>query len=722
MRYFKYIFITIIIALSLNLYGNKSFARGLEYYKAHTPQEVFAGGDEYKLVNGKSPVTYVYKNEKLIGYTFITTDFLPSIGYSGKPIKIIVGIDLKGTITGAKIIFHEEPIILAGIAFSKFQKFVSQHIGLNVYEEQKKSQKSSKMDVDIISGATVTSMVVNDAILRAGRKLLNMVNHKQVAIEKTRNIIKNVSFKKISWSELIKSKLITNLRLSEDDINNSFAKIGAPAKDIYGEYNQSKKNKYFLNLYTAIITPEFIGKNLLGVDEYKLLTKTRLKKGQQAILIAANGAFSFRGSGYVRGGIFDRFVLVQGENTFRFRDHDYKRIGEIAQKDAPHFNEIGVFIIPQTEFKESNFDPAKPWYLEILVSRHIGAIKKIFTTFSLGYSIPKKFLEIEKIEKPKIDPKESYDLDVSATPLWQRIWHDRMTDVIILSIAIILLTIVFFIQDVLVKYPVVLERIRIGFLLFAVFWIGGYAQAQISIVNVLAFINSLLTGFKWDFFLMEPLIFLLWSAVAVSLLFWGRGAFCGWLCPFGALQELLNRIAKKLGVKQLSLPFTIHQRLWSIKYMIFLGLLALSLYSLGTAEVYSEVEPFKTTFLLKFDREWPFVLYAALVLGIGLFNERFFCRYLCPLGAALAIPARNRLFRWLKRRKECGTRCSTCANNCMVQAIEDDGKINPNECLYCLDCQVIYYDKHKCLPLIEKRLKHEKRKAEAKAIKKSEKK
>jgi NosR/NirI family transcriptional regulator, nitrous oxide reductase regulator len=89
-------------------------------------------------------------------------------------------------------------------------------------------------------------------------------------------------------------------------------------------------------------------------------------------------------------------------------------------------------------------------------------------------------------------------------------------------------------------------------------------------------------------------------------------------------------------------------------------------------------------------------LYALVLLGIGLFVERFYCRYLCPLGAALAIPARMRMFDWLKRYRECGNPCQTCANECMVQAIHPTGEINPNECHNCLNCQVLYQSKTKC--------------------------
>src|SRR5699024_1046815 len=143
--------------------------------------------------------------------------------------------------------------------------------------------------------------------------------------------------------------------------------------------------------------------------------------------------------------------------------------------------------------------------------------------------------------------------------------------------------------------------------------------------------------------LMDPLVFIQWFAVAASLTFWGRGAYCGWLCPFGALQELSNQIARAFKVPQWTLPWSLHERLWPIKYMMFLGLFGVSLYSVSLSEQLAEVEPFKTAIILKFLRDWPFVVYALVLLVIGLVIERFYCRYLCPLGAALAIPARIRM-------------------------------------------------------------------------------
>ena len=124
--------------------------------------------------------------------------------------------------------------------------------------------------------------------------------------------------------------------------------------------------------------------------------------------------------------------------------------------------------------------------------------------------------------------------------------------------------------------------------------------------------------------------------------------------------------------------------------------------------MFAEVEPFKTAIILKFVREWPFVVFAVGLIVIGLFIERFYCRYLCPLGAALAIPGRIRMFEWLKRWPECGSPCQRCAKECPVQSIHPEGQINVNECIYCMHCQELYHDDHRCPHMIQVRLKREK--------------
>lgn len=298
-------------------------------------------------------------------------------------------------------------------------------------------------------------------------------------------------------------------------------------------------------------------------------------------------------------------------------------------------------------------------------------------------------------------------------PFWLTLWYENSWQVIFLTMGLIVLLLILLFQDWLARHPTLLTRIRTAYLLYTLLFIGAYGMAQLSVVNVLTFINALLHGFEWEGFLMDPLIFLLWSFVAFTVLLWGRGVYCGWLCPFGALQELLFRLGQRLRIPEWEPPAVVHERLWAIKYVLLIGLFGLSLQSLENAERAAEVEPFKTVFALQFLRDWPFVVYALILLAIGLFIRKAYCRYLCPLGAALTFPSRFRIFDWLRRRKECGRPCQVCVRECEVQAIKVTGEIIENECHYCLDCQVTYWDAHKCPPLKERRLKRQRREKKA---------
>ena len=308
------------------------------------------------------------------------------------------------------------------------------------------------------------------------------------------------------------------------------------------------------------------------------------------------------------------------------------------------------------------------------------------------------------------------DVVSEKQPLWKTVWRERAFAIGVLAAGLLTLNFILLFQDWLARKPKLLALLRRGFLVYTVVFIGWYALAQLSIVHVLTFIHAAVRDFRWETFLIDPLLFILWAFVAMTLLLWGRGVYCGWLCPFGAMQELVQQAARRLKIRQLEFPDVVHERLWGLKYLILLGLFGVSLQSMGEAARLAEVEPFKTAVTLRFDREWPFVLYAAGLIAVSAFNRKFFCKYLCPLGAALSIPGRVRVFDWwLRRRKECGRPCQTCAHDCEVRAIRPTGEINANECHYCLDCQVAYYSDRRCMPLIERRVKREQR-AEAKLI------
>jgi polyferredoxin len=294
-------------------------------------------------------------------------------------------------------------------------------------------------------------------------------------------------------------------------------------------------------------------------------------------------------------------------------------------------------------------------------------------------------------------------------PIWIGVWHERVFPIAVLGAGLVFLTLVLIFQDWLARRSKLLLYVRDGFLLFTLFFIGWYGLAQLSVVNVLTFSHSIMHGFQWESFLIDPLMFILWAFVAVTLLLWGRSVYCGWLCPFGALQELTFQLARRFKrLPFFEMPQAVHERLWALKYIILLVLFGASLQSLSQAEYLAEVEPFKTAVTLRWGREWGFVLFAAAMVLVSAFNRKFYCKYLCALGAALTIPGKFRIFDWLRRHRECGRPCQVCARECEVQAIRKNGEINANECHYCLDCQVTYWNDRKCPPEVERRRRRQK--------------
>ncbi len=224
-----------------------------------------------------------------------------------------------------------------------------------------------------------------------------------------------------------------------------------------------------------------------------------------------------------------------------------------------------------------------------------------------------------------------------------------------------------------------------------------------TVVLVITAIHSLVTTFRWDFLFADPLVAILIGFTIVSMFFWGRAAFCGWLCPFGALQELTNKAARQLRIPQLKIPVVLHGRLVVAKYVLFVVLVGVSFFAWDLAMAGTEIEPFKAAIILRFMTQWPMVAYALALIAASLFVERFYCRFACPLGGGLAILGKVRVVNSLKRHSECGSRCRVCETVCPVGAIKRSGQIDMNECFFCLDCQVTYYNDHICPPMVWRR-------------------
>ena len=175
-----------------------------------------------------------------------------------------------------------------------------------------------------------------------------------------------------------------------------------------------------------------------------------------------------------------------------------------------------------------------------------------------------------------------------------------------------------------------------------------------------------------------PLLLIVTFTVATTLL-WGR-VLCGFLCPFGALQDFLERVVPRR--LQRKIPQRIHDRAIYLKYAI-LGVIVVLAVVASEVSVFQYFEPFGTVFFLS-----PSVVLWGIALVILLASAlvpRFYCRYVCPLGAALGVASLASVFRI--RRVDACYACKVCERSCPTGAIRGPN-IDFKECVRCDVCEV----------------------------------
>ena len=641
-------------------------------------QEVLPGADSFSPRMGRPPYVEAYRTTQgkraLAGYVFLSTDIVDIPGYSGKPIVTLIGMDPRGVITQVKVLRHSEPILLLGIPETALTRFIHQYVGRFAgarMEIGKASEEGASLDA--ISGATVTVIAENQVILRSAMEIARQVGIVKPTIRPQAKYA--LTEATLDWDTMVKEGSVRRLTVNPQDVGRE--PTGQPVIDMW---------------FGDLAAPA-VGRSILGDGGWQAL-QSRLKPGEHAIFVIANGSESFKGSGFVRGGIFDRIQVAQDADTFTFRDVDYLNLYDVRTPGAPAYRESGIFII-----RNAGFSDAYPWNLVFLANRvdqQTGA--KSFASFEEEYWLPGRYLEGGRpaFERP--------------APTWLKIWRARALEIVLFVLLLAGAGATYAFRDRLVRKSSRKDKRWVSLPKYAL-WVlsigyaGFFLKAQPSITQVMTWFHEILFHWEWSLFLSDPFVFIFWWFIIISVFFWGRGMFCGWLCPYGALSEITHKIGRAVGLKrfQRKLPQWLHDQLKWVKYGVFVGLLAVSFYSMPLAEKLAEIEPFKTTFLVGvLNRSWPFVTFWSLLLAAALFIERPFCKYLCPLGASLAIPS---TFRWwgLKRKQECGP-CTACAVGCEAQAIDhESGKIDQRECLLCLDCMVMYYDDHACPPLVKER-------------------
>ncbi len=602
---------------------------------------------------------------EVVGWLMLSTDAVDIPGYSGKPLVTLVGLDPKGVITGATVIHHSEPILLVGIPRSALDSFVDFYAGKPAITQVVvgSSPDPDAVEVDMISGATVTALAENQTILETGRHLgvsVGVINSE--SINPGHFVHEDRPW---TWQELVDGGVFGQLTVRESEMGFEGAE------------------GVFVDILFTVADATHVGKALLGGHEYAY-HMGRLAPSKHLVVVVGSGSSSFKGSGFVRGGLFDRVRIEQGMRTVMFRDTDYTNLGRLAAAGAPEFKEGAIFVA-----RDGRLDPGAAFELVFVGSRYDGrgGFTRDFHAFKASLRLPETVYAVE-------GGSRDLGAEISA-----QAWYNNRYEVALVAIFLLLVMGLFVARRWLTGSMKRLRVIHIGVLLFSFVVLGLVLHAQPSITQVLTLVGAAVGDFDIDLFLTEPAIFVFWIFIAIVLFAWGRGVFCGWVCPYGALTELLFKLGRVLKLRHIDLPDGVHRKARWIRYVILLVLIPAFLVSPETGEQLAEVEPFKSTFFVApWDREALYLIWWVLLLAPTLVWYRPFCRYLCPLGAALAVPGSLRIS-GPHRRNFC-TNCKVCNKGCEPLAIRPNGTIDARECLSCMECEANYRDEQVCPPLI----------------------
>lgn len=624
---------------------------------------------------------------RLAGYAFESIDMAPIPGFSGVPLNLLIVLDPKGNFLDVHVISQHEPVFLDGLGEGPLHAFVSQYKNLSLKQNMKiltsshraKNVSPETADLDGVSKATASVRIINQTILSAALK----VARKKLGFAAGRDPelmarIKTDISESHSVKDLIESGLVQHVLLSNADIENKFTDSNGSGLDPDA---LAHPQNTFIDLYMAYVSVPSIGRNLLSEAAWQKL-QGRLDPGDQAILVMSKGRYSLIADDFVRGSTPERIGLKQDQLPIEMRDLNLDLALKTDAAGGLDVESVTVFKI----ISQAGLDPSRPLEFVLPITRLKGMVypEKITRNLTFSFQLPERLYTA-----PQADNKS-----------WAGIWRERSFDLAVLLLGLAVLSLALAMQKRLVAHPGRFTAFRNLYLLFTLFFIGWYAQGQLSIVNLTSVLQALLAGRSLGFMLYDPMTVTLSVFVCISLVIWGRGTFCGWLCPFGALQEFSAKLGKFLKIPATRLKTQTDRRLKRIKYVVLAGILVSTFLSTNLTDMLLEAEPFKTAITLNFVRAWPFVVYAVGLLVASLFVYKFFCRFLCPLGAALAVLGRWRMLDWIPRRKECGSPCQTCRYQCTYQAITPVGKVQYDECFQCLECVVIYASDERCAPLM----------------------
>lgn len=617
------------------------------------------------------------------GFVFETGEMAPLPGFSGAPINLLVLLDLQGTFIDVRLINHNEPIFVSGLGEAPFHKFFEQYRGHSINEALVVGTPygdggagTDLVYLDGVTKATASVRIAHESLLAA---TLQVAKERMQGISASPPAFPNPEIDEtLTWSDLVSQGIARNLRVSNSDVDEKFAgTVWAKDDPVAIDF----PDELYLDLWVVDLGPPSVARAILEPESQRDLQRfLSVSTSDEPIFVLDLGRHGLVSSDFVRNTSPDRLSADQDGLPVQLRDAD---LLFSLKSDIPD----GTAMILRTD-RRLGFDPTREWQLNAQVVREHGMFQPEIGSvhFSLPTSAPDRFF-LKQSAVEKLAP-------------WREAILNRLGDLVVLSALLVAALLVLGPGQNWLANQKHFTLIRLATLTVILLFVGWWGQGQLSIVTPLATLRTALDTGSFSYLLYDPFSLLVWIATGIGFIIWGRGLFCGWLCPFGALQEFAHHLGRMLRFPVWEPSFIWDRRLKGLKYVLLSGMVVTAVVSPQHIDDIAELEPFKTAITTIFQREWWFVAYAVFWLALGTVTFKGFCRYICPLGALMAIGGLMRRNDWISRRVECGSPCQLCRVRCRYGAINKTGGIVYSECFQCLDCVSIHNDAQRCVPLI----------------------
>ena len=623
----------LLLALALGgLFVQPVLAQDAMEVDSELLHEVMPAADSFSEKSGEPPVYRAYKTDaaaaepELIGYLFETPDLPPEeIGYSA-PIDVLVGVDLHGTLTGIKILYYRESYKSIRGDFLATERFPNQFETKNVADGFRVGR-----DVDGVSRATISSWAVARGIRNAARRVARVYLTDSDYVANTKADARALRLLEAqTWEDMIANGLVSNLDVTLGDMTT-------------------------LKLSFAFMGHDGLGELLVGVNDYSRADReasNRVMNGNM-ILVGVDGDASmpFRQ---------ERLAVMQGEEIFPIERRRFVYVGSADQgKIAKQVRFAGAMVL------DDRIDISRAFKILYDTGEPIASFEDLA---QVDYQVPPLPLAlVQGTELPAeflADIDEEYDDEEDSGSFASLINNAPWAEFAALLLLLALVMTSF------LRKSASLRWVTLTYTLVYLGFIDGTFLSVSHITNAIKLGPSL---FLNDLPLLLIVVFTL-----VTTLFWGR-VFCSSLCPFGALQDFLTRFVPHKLQKQL--PQALHDKAIYIKYGILLLLIVMAL-AYSELSVFQYFEPFGTIFY----QSQSILLWGILLafLAASSVVSRFYCRYACPLGAALGVVSLISPWR-IARVQQCQV-CSVCEHACPTGAIRGPD-IDFKECVRCDVCE-----------------------------------